>query len=705
MKHLISSTLVMLSLIAYVRAEGWVNYSSFEEISDLLEHDGQVYLASLGGLAVWNPETNEKTYYNRGNSLIYGNNLIDIELGGDGKIWLSFTDGIQSFDQGQFSNVIPTLGASLAKPRDASEIIVFADRQRLNILKQNGTLLSVEFPEIQYPRIPLVETDLQTGRIYVARNNLYEECTVYILDEQELVPQSEGGYYTVIADLEGMALLPDSQGGCWFITNNRISHLLDGVWDGWDTEQHLGSLNYVPVSAAKSETGAIQLISHIDDQAVIHQYSGGVWTQEDVPQLTAEAVLSGLYQLDSGLHIAASENDGIFRLEGQLGTKIALKQSCLASNTITLIEPYDEGMLVVDGSELRYFYEEDCAVMSDISGFPDNPQHFAFGEDQMWVSSEDQIFTLVDRVLWEPRQLEVELGNSLEKMDVAPTGELWLLTHEGIFRYDGVVTEQILIPDMEFQPTYLDLQLMENGDIWLLSYQSISHYDKSEEAWTHHQFLVNTFENTVKLAVDDDGVAWVLSSVKLSSIEDGIQTHYTLLDQNWHNTMDSDLHIDRFGNKWISARDQVSVWNEGNIAQYKRSNSCLPEGPYPTMAEDQFGNIWVGSSVAGLSIIANSLSLSAENPSPAATSNMDLQVCPNPASRSGSIIVSWLEQGKNPQRISLLDLQGRELYSESILPAEEGGKFSMRAPSDLQGLFLLRIEFEESAATSKLMLQ
>jgi ligand-binding sensor domain-containing protein/signal transduction histidine kinase len=203
-------------------------------------------------------------------------------------------------------------------------------------------------------------------------------------------------------------------------------------------------------------------------------------------------------------------------------------------------------------------------------------------------------------------------------------GFMWIGTHEGLLRYDGLTIKQY--SHIPFDSTSLsnnwvfDIAEDRRGNLWVATFGGgLNYFDQRTELFRHFSGTSGTIENNfiTKLIVDDDGSLWfsslmyALTHLKLDDYGNPQYTHYTFFDEPVTKsipTKNSALTLckDKQGLIWIGMatagliRFDPRTGDTKNFQHDPQNPLSISNNTISAICEDDSGNIWIGTGHANV---------------------------------------------------------------------------------------------------------
>ncbi len=689
MLHLLKVLPIMLLTVAlHANSENFENLSSFEHIVDIEQIGNKVYIATQGGLAVWDQNDGSKTFYNRGNSNISANRLTDLQVDNQSRLWVGSFRGIQTFEEGNFSDIIVGNGYTMAQGRNASEAIVYARQDSLIIVYHDGSQQLSKFP-YYFAEMPAMLTDTQKQRTYVGLSNWFGPSGLAAYEgNQWLEPEDSvllvSGWY----NLQVMCF--DQQDRFVLITDQATYTLDEETWlykshaDNFDDEY------MAPASLTLGPNGSLWLATNEGTGSRVFQYAQDSWTEHLLPEL-ADMQISRLQFRQDGRMLIGTKGHGLFEIHDSELSKVDLKQSVITNNNITAILPYFNGMLVADGATLRHAMQS--GMWHTLPSVPNTTTSVTYlcsdSNSRLWHLRGAELHRY-DHLAEQWYYVDNPLSNNGGLMEAGEDGTLWIQEGGNIFRMANETWTTFPASEHGLPGTnFRDLLVTDSGGLWASSHLGLAHYDGN--SWTQYLSVDFPFSHSTQMALASNGDLWFLSQEGLNKLSPAGLEQYEL-DLELFSPWTFQLYIDQEEQLWITGSGALIKFFEGELEIFNMENSCIAEGQYRTVAQDENGTLWLGSNQAGL-VLFNENGLDSGNaiqvaPSP---STNTFQLYPNPVSSNQSIKIGLNSIPSLDAIIEIHDLFGRLLYTSKLPPHEYSLAVDFALPELPAGSYLLTL--------------
>ncbi|MFN8454168.1 MAG: hypothetical protein U0401_05750 [Anaerolineae bacterium] len=183
-------------------------------------------------------------------------------------------------------------------------------------------------------------------------------------------------------------------------------------------------------------------------------------------------------------------------------------------------------------------------------------------------------------------QLLIELGSSFARVAAAPTGQVWAVGADGLFRFDGQTRqtfplpnslhEQILTSQMGSGYVVTDLLITSDDVVWVGTFQD-SLYRFEKGTWTHYTTVEGLVDHSiVGLVVDTRNNLWVGTPHTLSRFDGQAWQVVPIAGQAQISTRLTSLAITPAGQVWVAV-EQKGVYQFDGQNWTHHSKETRPE--------------------------------------------------------------------------------------------------------------------------------
>jgi len=635
----------------------WINYTNTHKINDVVETDQGFWLGSDGGLCHYNTETGKETYYNKGNSLIRSNNVIDLLHQNDGSLWIVTDRGLSRMKDDVLTLGDPNLKGKLLETLD--EKVVVATNKGLNFHEEGMEFNFVEYPVVAV-ELGMAEIHPETGDIYVFGVNWYSESFLAVWNDNE--------WTILFSEYTHGSMVMDKNHKIWRYTYNEgLQYFENGDWN-------IVSGGILPEEMRNPQLYVNQENQILIENEVFEDYhlickTLYVWNGESMEELNYdEDTCPELHYFikpsddESNVYYASSRDEGFYNFTtNEINEPKRLAQSPMVqNNVVNTLHLSDDSHFVIYNDAIRHIKFDiwsEVSIPDEISG--SIKEGFLDDLENLWIMDDNFLWTNQEDT-WTKLTLPGEITEQLENAAFGDNGDIWIQSNQIIARYrndnweifnsidHGIPSGNI--NDMKVDPG--------NGDLWVTSSFGVRQYDGQ----TWESYTPDTYDNAYGIAIGNGG-AFIRFNNLIRFIENGDITMISVPPEDFYHGFASKLMYDSEQEElYISGYDKMAVYHEGQWTIYKNSDSGLYAGQTNDIALDNNGNVWLSGHEGGISVFNKNglIALSDENEiwneiSPS------IQVYPTLLSQDQFFVesdVSGLFQ------IMLTDINGQVIYNQ-----------------------------------------
>ncbi|MBN2835998.1 MAG: T9SS type A sorting domain-containing protein [Candidatus Delongbacteria bacterium] len=558
--------LLFLTLFCYLTfssANNWISCNSGIHCSvreQVCDSQGKIWFATDNGLLAYDPYTNEYSHYNKENSNIHSDDLIDIQIDNDNVKWFIFSlTSIGSFNGSEF------------EVYDIS----------------NTPIVGCIFNS--------VAVDCENNKWFGGDMGLYR----YDGEDWTLFDSTNSPIYTDKVN----SIAVDRFNKIWITlgfeyTQNLKKNIVsfDGEnWESYDFDYFSHRLKYNPNTAdlwSMSYGGVVYKFSSDGTTTVFGGGSIG---------LTWQVYIYNLSVIDNQVWL--STNEGLFLYDNVFWSKYDTEAVGIESESITNYNEDPTGMMWIssykdlfnyDGNYLNIYNPDNCGIscysITEID-FDSN--------NNPWLVTKDGLISK-NGELWEDHPLNFYYNCS--ELTISEDDIKWISTEgNGIYKY--VNEEYININSLNSNIVTDSLRAIQaDGDsvIWLgtINYDNVDiiKYNYKESIFKNFGFSDYGVEVDIVMEteVDKDGNLWVATSNQGLLFFNG---------DNWliYNSSNSllpsddvyDISINENNMVWIATKEGLAILENGIILVYDHSNSPLYGGTVWQVCYDSDNICWV----------------------------------------------------------------------------------------------------------------
>ena len=627
----------------------WLNYTNNYFVTDVLETEDGLWLASTGGLVHYDSNSNNVSYYNRGNSEILSNQINHLLHHPNGDIWMTTSLGICKWRDNQF-----VLGPEKMRGKLAilpNNKVVVANFDSLYI--QTDDML---FDAIPYPGyvadIGGIEID-SSGAIYFNAINFFAETYIAVLKNNQ--------WDTLFSDfIYESAISLDHNNQLWFLSAMGLKMYENNEWVDIIIPDSLNAFSIGGLSV-DIDNNIILQIGH--DCPEMMKWDGNSLTTipyvkndcQDVHFIQPSEKMSNVY-------FATNKRHGFYQFSSnEIGDYQAYTQSPIPYNSLVntrhkgdlshFMVYYDKIQILKNGIWTHFPIPSNIVGNIRLAELDHNDILWICDDQQLWSYGNDQ---------WNPLQIPSQITDMISLMTTGENGDLWIQSGLNIARYkDGqwknFTTSQhdittSIIKDMKVDP--------QNGDLWVSSFQGVRHYNG--QSWTRYD--LHPVNHAFALAIGDPGVFVHTGSLFL--IRNGQIDTLAKPTEGYYGPFEADMVYHNNSEKlYLTGTNVLAVFHNDQWTVHSTKNSGIYNNSTNDISIDPNGNIWLAGRGGGIGVFnTEGVVLSTKSTYP---TREELKIIVFPNLIEGDLTyVSSPEAGE--YKVNITDASGKILKSQHI---------------------------------------
>ena len=694
----------------------WQHYFSLEMANDWIEWNDDIWLATNKGLAQVNKDDFSSTYYFPWNSSLPSQHIQTVAVDAQDQLWIGTYDNVLARFDGQ----------------DFIPVEIPVDEDALNV----NEVPIVYCLEIDENNIKWVGTNYGLVR--------YDDTEWTIFNKEEVDDLAFKDVWAIDIDEEGVVY-----------SASFMNFKYDGdTWENISLEDNLFS--YGGATFYRSSEGLLYYTNHFGEIAA---YDGNSWTISSIftdslwsPAPPTSAIRGFFEDANQTMHLV-TEWHGQYRLENGIWENYYTPQNATnGSPAVQLIlqDSEDNTWMIsdvfyskYDGNDVKngrlgpYPFANDYLDLIQTS--PDGSMYF--------IEYPKSLYRYHPDAGWEIMETPMDTFSvyvSFFDMKVSTEGHLWLGTGEGLFEFDG--TDWTLHQVPTYAVTNLDLDadqwpVFANND-GIFRYENgawknvASDYGLSNISWRKVEmasdgtmWLYNTDAEVYGLFPDGSKVIYnqynspidneYLQTIYLDEMDRlwiaEVGTYLHMIDDgNWETfnlaTIVNDTYCaaravfqDKEENIRVATSDGLLTYDGSNWTIRNTSNSLLLDNYIYQVAQDAFGNIWLGVIYHGWQVVGNAVTTSSDNNPTIPTST--ITISPNPAS-SEWVVQLELPSAVEESRLELLNDLGQIVQVKPMNRLSKGEhQWTFEREQLPAGIYWLRFSTPNQTSTLPLILR
>ena len=478
MKHvLIFSVLLLVAAFAGTAfADGLMNeYPNGNMVQDIVIQGDYAWAATYGSLVRWDKRDGSYIQFTTKNGLV-SNNVTDLALSDDGKLWIATTQGVNVYDGQGFTTLTPE-NSGLMNSRVFS--VAQSDEGVLWFGTEDGISKFDGNSWESYPLNVKIGDWLELGRV-----------SEVVIDSNEVV-------WAIIWNYDNSST----------ITRQYLSSFDGTAWTIYNgPDGSLKALNVVDI--AVDNNNILWAATYGNDlQGPVYTYDGTSWTDTGV---------------ENANDIDVADDGTVYLARGDYTSP-------------TMTRKDDQVITAFDGSSYIDINTAEllgAPVSTNLNVFADEPGTFWF-----WASFGSRAYILYyyDGEQAHQRSTIGPLSYTANEMIVDTSNTKWLATAFGLSRFDGFQWENILfdVKSGEANPNNApynlgwannikDIAIDHDGIIWVATRLGVRKFDGAE--WQLYNYYttdhVEQLFEADHVVVDSNNVKWIINRRRLYRYDD-----------------------------------------------------------------------------------------------------------------------------------------------------------------------------------------
>ncbi|MGV3629801.1 MAG: two-component regulator propeller domain-containing protein [Bacteroidota bacterium] len=526
----------LLCLFKLSAQQTCINYTDSRNMREAVIVDEHIYIATYGGLLKYNKLTEEKTFFNRGNSDIPSNKLTSIAKDSSNHLWIGTQSRLSYFD-GTNWTWYDTDNSGL---NDNYIYSVFVDR---NNELWTGTSHILHFDGSNWTEYSSAQTGQNTAMI----NDIAQDSAGNMWFATNLgVLQFDGTAWTSHTNFGGNvnALVFDRNGTLWVGSDIGLyKRNGNGTWWPYNQNNTGMLLNNTILELAVDTNN----ILHIGTDNGLNKMKDGFWYRYST-------FFGGLYPANH-IECIVADNDGFTWV---MPTDYIIKNKGLGYLNYT-----------VTNSDLIY-NQTTCIAADPATGdilYGTTGYGAGRKSGDVWTGYTVNNFSLPN--------------NSIKDVSIGPDGSYWYATENGVAHFDG--SNWIFYHAVNGLANNTTFQIhcnSVNGKVYVSTYSGLSEFDGTN--WT-----TLTPNVVYGMANDAAGNMYFGTFGQFSKFDGTNWTVYNTGNSGFPNDGAKDMQFDSQGNLWITMLNSGLVkFNGTSCTVYNTGNSNLSHNSLGRLAID-----------------------------------------------------------------------------------------------------------------------
>lgn len=704
---------LLFSGIISAQYPDWECFYEASRINTLAKDNDNIWAGSRVGIVKINISSGEITHYNKQNSPIPDDHILDIVVDNDGKKWISTLQGyLYSYNNSEWN--VYDAGSNVLGGSSIKDMIVDINNSLWmttgysGLFKFDGTSwTNYNTSNSQIPGNLVSSIFYKEGLLWAATNS-----GLACYDNQNWTTSISPNTVNISAILD---IEQDDNGNLWLLHNTALekfdgtnftlvnannsnlpqvfleSMTIDSngvLWIACTKQTGIGgsiggllsySDNYWTIfdrsNSQINDTDILQVLADDENKIWFGNSIGDIGEKHDSEWYYYSAsqgnldnhVINHLVTDKNGYGYVGTRNpkfSGYSLYKTNLNDWIPMPNYNQLSHTMAIDEVSNlyiknqDGILKFDGSNWTSL--PDCPPVSSAGSPWENT-------DQMAITSQGHIW--------------IDYCDSLDYVYDPITGNYVYDSYNGIAKYDGTVWEKFTVRNSPLPSGVIqDINIDSYQNVWISTPNGLVRISNSD--WTVLNTLNSSlpFNSIAHFAIDSlDNIWFSDRRFGLYKYDQSITTHYP------HPTLSQysgggEIVIDIDGSIWQSSK--LIRFDGSNWLTFDPENSPLGDYNITALSIDYYGNKWIGTTVGFLVYRQNGVITDEVNkPIP----GKEILLYPNPFSKTFTLN---LDRKYVDVTVTLFDAQSRCVFSNSYNNTE---KIQVSCQNLISGMYLYRI--------------
>ena len=714
MKNL-SIILSVLFSICLQSQENWKNIISPEQINELKEINNKYYLATNGGLVIYDPITEEIERITVTDGL--PSQLVeDIAIDDLGAIWIgTYESGIAVLEADGSWNHIP------APPTDLTITVIhcmdFDNQGYLWVGTERGTF---KYVDEQWESTEIFKCwDIQKGE----DGTLYFSTGWPVSVKDGIITE----YSTVIDEIAfgGYSCLKyDVSGKTFWLNIHGDFAILDEVQNYWLFEStEIDFLeDLLKNNVEISDDGTVW---YVQDGKYIFKYNGN--EQELVFEMDP-SLWPHLFKNNQGELLLGAGNK-IYLIDEILVERADLSNHIEHNSTEIISNEYGQ-ILVMDGENAFQYngYDLEAIKLDPIQGkenylglkfvqFPDNSiAYFERATGKLYHNEEIiEVYNAEDYYysdqgdgdpFYNGQQFMVDSHGAY--WTILPTGLIYNDNNNVYFFDSSNSPFELATPGMDLI-WFMTMEEDRNGDVWVSSFKGMGIWRRATSTWDFIPKVGNDAHSIFAehdMYFDEDNTLWGVGTQGLVKYDGEEWITFTALNSELTSSRLYDIFpLD--GQLLISGQNGLSFFDGEGFETYDKLNSGLSSNHCENVVQDGQGNLWIDHkkfgiiSYGGISIYNKEGIALGTNSIIQNNHTFSIEIYPNPSSNIINIYSPY--SNFTDEKIQMIDLSGKVILE--VLPKTQSTTTSIDVGKITAGIYIIKVTNNSQQFSQKVIVQ
>ncbi|MBR9922507.1 MAG: hypothetical protein GYB31_16850 [Bacteroidetes bacterium] len=655
--------------------ESWQYYVDSENINEIVEQDGSLWMATNKGVVTWDKANQTGTYYYTHNSNLPFSHISSITRDVDGQIWIGTYDNMLAvFENGDWTTTEVPLPDNFSGNPQLFTLTIGPDNRKWIgtnyglVIEDAGEwtiYTDQDVPEGFLFDIWEIDINPINGNAYIAGFEWMEfDGENWTNLSEDLIQMIFYGGADIAHTSDGAAWATNLFSGVGRYKDGQLTFYSTQDENSWYPEAPLG--NFIKLFEWNDE---IYLLTQTSG---IYKFEDEVWVEQATPLLSQmEVYIEGLFIDEEDKEWAYINNELIF-LEDMEVNRLAVSEFGLTTNVVRSFSQNSNGDLyIADGKSSIFTYQPDGSLLrleTPLDQLAFAPSIFKAewnNFNEYWVATTVGLYKM-EGGIW--TLYHEDLGNfpswTAQDFTFDENGQPWVVTPADIYRYDNgsgswiSVNDEMNLPELQFR----FIHHTPDGAVWITeqftdlviriadgTWQSFNY---SNAPWMSDHYVTS-------LNSTEDGTLWAVVNFRfIHTYKDGVWEPEVIQPAEPYEPIV--YHIHQYQDQILASTNLgFFIKEDGAWTQMTVDNSLLLDNYCLNSTVSGDGALWISNPTEGIMRMEGFGAVSSSTKAEVLSSSL-LKVSPNPATNHIQVEVpAIMAQGQT--QWTIIDRAGRTL--------------------------------------------
>jgi ligand-binding sensor domain-containing protein len=689
MKFQLLFSILFFSTFSLSQNPQWINYTSGKLVNCVIYEDQYLWAGTYGGLVKINTLTQEKIYYDRGNSGLPDNIIRSMAIDSSGNKWIGTDAGVTVFNGTSFitydtsSNFIP--GNSINKVYSAGNNTVYICTNKGLIETNGSSWYTIDTSNSELPdnivfticednennlwigtKNGLAMKDQNIWTIYNTSNSLLQGNKI-----RSIAVDQDGYIWVGLKSTGGLYSFNGTDWTDWGTVYSELNNEITTINVGGDNRKWMGT----------PHEGVIVLD---DEDITIYDYGSGI----------PSVYINDITENNLGIvYIASGFGGGLLMFKENNWTIIGTSKSGFDSyfNDIRCVHVSPNNNINI-GINLHGISMFDKTIWTDFNIYDHFNSICTDNEGTTWVGANEGLYNIING------SVSNLSNNGVLSITVDDNNTLWYGGLEGFFMRGDEGFNWFNPSNSGILPgIYTDVDIDRNNIKWIAClFSGLSSFDgENWETFTMSNSDI-PFETIWTVATDTNNIVWI-GGWGIASYDGTEWQHYNKDNSEIPSNYVNNIAIDKTNVLWIGTDNGMASFDGVNWETFTVKNSGIPFNTVKQIEIDSHNNKWIATQ-RGLGVYNNEgVTLNVYNKS--ISNKNKFWVSPNPA---GSFFTIHNNSLKSSIIKNVLIYSASGKLVSKLINISLGDRISTSGLNS--GIYLIELQGEQPLGFAKILI-